>query len=170
MTIKPIKSSELIPLVNWARDYHRHNRYPCDAMRRFAIGFYQIFQAISWRDNAQNRAESLASASIHFLICMEASSVFAERRLPRNLIYIETVPMNCERVLFHASRAQQMLVYGAQWHGTSGLVKTIRSSRYKAGQLEEDLSACVSCLIGAIPSHQREQAIEDATRIMTERL
>lgn len=178
MRVTATQTTEIVPLMNWARKYHRFNKYPCDALRRFAIGFYQIYQAMDWRGVAEgpsgtvghNRNESLASAGLHFMICMEAASLAAERKLPRDLMELQTLPFHATPLLYCTSRAQQMLIYYTQSAGLAGLKKTVRASRYNPEQLETDLAAAVKLLFQSIPSHQRAQAIEDASRIMTEKL
>lgn len=178
MRVTTTQATNLVPLLNWARKYHRFNKYPCDALRRFSIGFYQIYQAMEWRSVPEapagvvghNRNESLASAALHFLICMEAAGLAAENKLPRDLMELQTLPFHATPLLYCLSRAQQMLIYYTQSNGLPGLKKTVRASRYKSTQLETDLAAAVKLLFQSIPSHQRAQAIEDASRIMTEKL
>lgn len=175
MILRAIHTTELIPLLNWAKDYHRHNKYPCDALRRFAIGFYQIYQAMEWKERAaglkgDNRHESLASAALHFLIGLEAAGIGAERWLPRDLVEIPSQPFHATPLLYCLSRSQQMLVYYTQSSGLPGLKKTVRASRYNAEQLGTDLTASIKQLLAPIEPSCRAQAIEDASRIMTEKL
>ena len=153
--------TNLIELLNWARDYHKTNKYPCDFLKRFAIGFYQIYQGIAWKDN-DNRYESFAAAGIHFLVCSEIVNLNLEQHksLPVDLLELSQWSISPVDLLFHLSRAQQMLIYLDN-------KTTTRKSRYNQKLLALDLSESVKILFSAIPQNNRNLAINDAINIMT---
>jgi hypothetical protein len=164
MTIRSIETTDLVELALWCRDYHRYNKYPCSFDKRFAIGFYQIYQGIVW--DGLNRYESFAAGAIHFLITLEALDL-STVDIPRNLLSEDSAYINWQTLMLHLSRAQQHVLYRYQLEIKKG---TSRSTRFNPELLAKDLSFAIDALICAIPCDSRAQAIFDATEIMTRRL
>lgn len=164
MTIRSIETTDLVDLALWCRDYHRYNKYPCSFDKRFAIGFYQIYQGIVW--GGLNRYESFAAAAIHFLITLEALNL-STVNIARDLCSEDSAYINWEMLILHLSRAQQHILYRYQLEIHKG---TSRSTRFNADVLAKDLSFAIDALICGIPCDSRAQAIFDATEIMTRRL
>jgi len=78
--------SEFVDLLNWARNYCIVGPYPCDIIRRLAIGVYQIHQGIDW-DRAQAGDESYAAAGIHVSIVCEDLELCIEQEFEWANIY-----------------------------------------------------------------------------------
>lgn len=168
---RPLSSTETAVVADWCREYQKKNPWPADFSKRFAIGLYQIYQGLVWdRSQPPNIAESMMAGAIHFLMVMEELDLFWFDLLPKDLKLIETRDIECRDMLIRISRAQQHILYATQMKGKQGTVKTGRSTRYDADLLCRDLSWLVRALVAKVPSHLREQGIEDATRIMTKRL
>jgi hypothetical protein len=106
------------------------------------------------------------AAVVHFAITAEAADVHLEIPLPHNLGVITAATIDFRTLLFHLSRAQQHLIYSR--HRTNNSYS--RASRYNPQLLQHDLASAIIILVAAIPSYKREQAMQDATDIMTKRL
>ena len=160
LRVRSFTGDTFADLQQWVRAYVKEGPHPCDQLKRFAIGFYQLWQADTWAD-AENREESLAAAAVHFWATGELLNLPVEQGLPFALEDIEPSPVDPQRLLFMLSRAQQHVVYS----GHPARIK--RGSRYQAAQLQVDLAAIISMLLGAIPRERRKIALAQATFIMT---
>lgn len=169
--VRATDTTNLVDLGQWCRDYNRYTIYPCSFDKRFAIGFYQIWDYIDWKESTVNRDAAVAAASIHFIMVLEACELRIEAHLP-----IELKELHClgelawKWLMLHLSRAQQHILYRSQVKGMAGTVKTVRSTRYKPDLLERDLSTAIIHLLSAIKPEQRSTAIFDATSTMTQKL
>lgn len=167
---RPLSSTETAVVADWCREYQKKNPWPADFSKRFAIGVYQIYQGLVWDQQPPNIAESMMAGALHFIMVMEELELFWFDLLPTDLKLINTRDLEYRDMLIKLSRAQQHILYAAQMKGKQGTVKTGRSTRYDAGLLCRDLSWLVRALVGKVPSHLREQGIEDATIIMTKKV
>ena len=161
--MKSINTANLIELQLWCREYETWTPYPADALRRFAIGFYQIYQGIEWQ-GSDSADESFAAAAIHLMIVGEKLKLGIEAYTYLNfsLIPWEKDPF---RVLIHTlSKAQCHLIY------STNAKNVTRRSRYSEDILSSSLAYAVKDLFGLIEPIKRPLAIETATTIMTGRL
>ena len=161
--MKSIKTTDLIDLQIWCREFSYKTKYPADEMRRFAIGFYQIYQGIEWKDTASS-CESYAAAAIHFLMVSEMLELDVETYLPRDLgdSAYGTTDGVFKCLLYKLSKAQSYLVYMTN---EKNIVN--RKGRYDPSKLCSCLSSCISHCFGLIRPADRAKAVELATQIMT---
>jgi hypothetical protein len=167
--VRSTDTTNLPDLIEWCRDYNRYNIYPCSFDKRFAIGFYQIWGGMDWGDG-DNGNESMASATLHFLMVLELANLKAEKDLPISLLDPPFRRPDWKELLRRLSRAQQHILYASQLIGTAGTVQTSRSRRYKPAVLELDLTTAIHILLFGIRPEKRSQAIHDATTNMTQKL
>jgi hypothetical protein len=165
--LRSIETTELPVLQEYCRQLEEFQQAigipPASPLERHCIAFYQLAGAIGWR-NTDCEYESYASAIIHWIVVMESLDLRIEHFMDRDLLSAPRLQLDYRQVLFHASRATQMLLYCKQ----AG--KTERSKRYDAIQLEHDLGIlCVRCLM-AIPTDLRAKAFHDATTILERRV
>ena len=157
--MRPIETTDLIDLQIWCRDYHRNTKYPSGLERRFAIGFYQIYQGMEWKNSA-SADESWAAAACHFLMVGEHLNLGIEQHLPRDIITWSKTSFT-DALLHDLSLAQQHIVYA------TNPSKIKRKSRYNPEILEKTLANVIGmCLGGRIRPNNRSKAIYDATSIM----
>jgi len=163
--VEPLWSDKLLEIAMWCRDYQRYGKFPVDVKTRFAIGFYQIYQGIDWKDKV-NRNESFASAFIHLMCCAEKLEIPTELHIPEHFenikkVCIDSIAVNLLRNL---SKTQQQLFYSI---GN----KTQRASkRLDFEGLTKALSSAMTDLIALIEPEDRKQAVWDATSVMTKEL
>jgi len=161
--LNPIKTENLIDLQLWCRDFYRTTKYPSDEMRRFAIGFYQLYQGIDW-GNSASADESYAAAAIHFLVIGEMLNLDIETYAPtelRVLVYSRSTSLYMS-LLRNLSKAQAMLVYMTNDENVVN-----RKSRYNPDTLASCLGEAVRLCFRLIRPLDRAKAIETATQIMT---
>jgi hypothetical protein len=158
--VRSFDGQTVAELQSWVRSYVLEGPHPCEPLKRFAIGFYQLWQRDAWND-PDNRDESTAAAAIHFWAVAELLNLPVEDGLPFALEDIEPCPVNPARLLFVLSRAQQHVVYS----GHPARIK--RGSRYNQEQLRLDLREVISMLFGGIPRGRRGHATSLATAAMT---
>jgi hypothetical protein len=159
---EPMGTASLFDLQAWCRDYERRTAYPASVMNRFAIGFYQIYQGMEWKDGL-NRAESYCSAFLHFLMVAERLQVPTELLLPDKLSGMESTTMerSSMELLKHLSRAQQHLVYGNNPN------KTGRNKRYNLKTLSHALSEALKILMQLVDPALRKEGLHHAMKIMS---
>ena len=151
----------LLKLQEWCRWYWRNTKYPCAVDRRFAIGFYQIFQGIDWK-KSDSAWESNMAAVIHFLTVGEMLELDIESYVQNNFMKLEhEKKLLYKQVLRELSFAQSMVIYGTNKKGIK------RNSRYNPDKLARSLGFVIEELISVIPINKRKQAIETAQQIMT---
>lgn len=133
-------------------------------LHRFAVGIYQIGQGMSWTNSDVTREESMASACIHFIGALNLMGCPIENYVPRDLDHIPYEGKNIDyrRLMYCISVAQQQVFY--HWCGKS----TSRSkSRYNAKTLATNVAEVIMILLESIHKEDREEAIFNATEIMT---
>lgn len=169
--IRSTRTTVTAELAEWCRDYHFNNPWPADFSKRFAIGLYQIWGGLEWKDNA-NKAESFCAGALHFLMVCEALELNWCKHLPSKVVgFIPYAPgKDYKEFILRISRAQQHILYASQMKGLQGTVKTGRSTRYSPVRLTEDLCWIITTLFSWVSHEYREQGIEDATQIMTVRI
>jgi hypothetical protein len=168
MMLTSISTNSLVELQEWCRDYDRRNLHPCDFFVRFAIGFYQIYQGIEWKDK-YNKNESLAAASVHFIIVAEKLNLNLEEHLNKNIANWDyNSDINWKQLFCKLSKAQQHLFYHFKTFKLNPNYQ--RKTRYNPKVLNKLLAESIGFLIGAIEPDHRDMAIEDATKIMSGRL
>lgn len=162
----PVTATNIYDLQYWCRDYNRRNKFPADNLKRFAIGFYQIHQGMSWQDNGPNKYESFAAAILHFIMVAEKLELQLDGINSDTMKYAMYVPIRhiAYELLQNLSAAQQMLFYSNPTN------KTKRSSRYDKNKLDSFLVYSITHLIKAIPVHMRTECFYLASKIMTDEL
>jgi len=166
LPIAPCYPETTLDLQVWCLEYHCYNKFPVTTLGRFAIGFYQIHQGLSWKDGGLNKYESFAASALHFIMVSEALNLPLEEFLPIKISDIPIVHIEHAGValLSHLSSAQQQLWYSGNPNNTK------RNSRYKPAKLAEGLGESVYRLIGLIPKELRQDAFCASSTIMTKEL
>lgn len=164
-------SAESWLVINlWCRDYIRHNKYPCDVLKRYAIGIYQIHQGLEWGD-LLNKAESFMAAFLHFQMVAEHLNLALFDITDDSILKLETKPLQAERLLWLISKAQQQLFYAHKVQQTSLTgAKYQRASRYKPALLTSLLTELQTRLISMVPKDYRLQGLYHASKIMSGQL
>lgn len=167
MILRSINTTKLPEILEYCRNLEEFQRAigipPADRLERFCIGFYQLNGAIGWK-NTPCESESYMSAMIHFLVVMESLKFPAEQWLPADLLDLERVIPNWEKMMLRSSKAMQNLFYARQ----AG--KTIRSARYSPKQLEADLAMLIRSCITGVATNQRQPALYHATEILASKV
>lgn len=161
-TLKAEHVRTRVEFQDWCRRLHREGPHPCDPMRRFAIGVYQIHQAIDWV-GTESEYESYAAAAIHFTAAAESFEIPIEQGVFAAGL-VATIPFGVGGVrslLYNLSKSQVQLVYATN----SSRFK--RKSRFNKVTAVDTFSFLVRDLISMIPPHKRESAIYKAMEIMT---
>lgn len=149
-----------LELQDWARRLNRFGRYPCDPVRRFAIGVYQIHQATDWRSTG-SEYESYAAAVIHIVAACEALDIPLEQSAGNLCITdIEFGGGSDKELLYHISALQAHVVYGTNSASIN------RKSRFESGAAANSASIILGTLMGRIPIYLRSQALYEAMEIM----
>lgn len=161
----PILSTDLIDIQAWCLWFSRHCKHKATILNRFAIGFYQIYQGIEWKDRL-NSGESYCSAFLHFLMVCEELELPLEKYLMIDLkkypkIYID---QHAVMLLKSLSRSQQQLFYANKVN------KTARKSRYNKDTLTLSMNTALSLLISLVEPEDRRACIYEASSIMTKDL
>lgn len=156
----------IFDLMAWCRDYNRYNKFPATVLNRFAIGFYQIHQGISWKDNGKNKFESFAASVLHLCMIAETMNLAIEDYLMLNLDNFgrPSVIETSLDLLTNLSATQQQLFYGNPEN------KTKRKSRYNEVLLTKYLSTSIDILISWIPVAYRKECFNLASKIMIKEL
>lgn len=150
-TLRPIKSDNILELQEWVRMYDRHGKYPANILERFAIGLYQIYQGMEWKDIA-NKNESWCAAFIHFLTLAEKLDLNIDGLIKEGTLDIG--------LLLFISKAQQDVFYR---HNAG---KTNRSSKYDSGKLAWNLGRILSVCYSKVSKEERPEGFYNATSIM----
>jgi hypothetical protein len=131
-------------------------------LRRFAIGVYQIHQALDWAGTA-SEYESWAAAAIHFGAAAESFNIPIEQGVFGSgpIVAIPLGVGGIRSVLYNLSKSQGQLVYATN-HAS---IK--RKSRFNRRIAIEALGFLVRDCISMIPEHRRYEAIYKAMEIMT---
>lgn len=176
MIIRETSTSSFVELCDWCRDYHKNNIYPVSTERRFIIATYQLAQALGWESSYHNAKqllkdyESFAAGALHFIMVAESFNLSVVNYEVFDIHDITTWP--CKDIDYkhytwlHGVAAQQ-LIYGARAKDTT---RYQRGLRYNPDTLTKALVSLVTMLLCKIPSHQRIEAIEQASSIMTKKL
>lgn len=176
--IRPLETENWCEVVAWCRDYHRWNKYPVGLVQRYAIGIYQIHQAMEWRQREiakgrpelLNVAESYMAAFLHFQMTIEAMEMKWIWTLPEggarevfecDLTLYETKPMCWERMMYLTSKIMQQVFYKTR------MMKTQRGSRFNEVMTSKLFGELQVHLISAVPSYLRKAGIYHASKIMS---
>lgn len=177
-TVRETSDTCIFGLALWCRDYHNRTAYPCTPLQRFVIAHYQLSQGIKWNDNptAYREYESFAASALHFLMvghCFEldVADLVADKLLELDSVIFSikkfpTKAIDYKLLTVTMSAAAQQVFY-AEKTFKQGYT---RKSRYNPEVLRKLLANLVVMLISSIPTDQREEAIEQASSIMTKRL
>jgi hypothetical protein len=148
-------------LSTWCRLYQLEGPWPVDGARRFAIGVYQIGQALEWDDASVvlPAAQSWCAAVMHFTCAGHAFGVDALARLGERLDDLGE-PGSAREVLLWLSKAQQMIVYAAQTNARW-------VSRFSLEALQGRLEALIESCLAHVPAQLREEACFAEMGILT---
>lgn len=159
--IRAIETTNLFELLEWCQEYKNSKRCTtCDPMRRFAIGVYQIYQGIEWRDSASGN-ESFAASFLHFLMVADILNLSVETCMKNELsTKVFSIYSPYQNLLYYISKAQQMLIYYSDSYGVG------RKSRYDKDDLTNSVSILLLILSGLIDDNKGE-AFYNAMMVMT---
>lgn len=150
----------LVELLDWARRLHRMGPHPCDAVRRYAIGVYQLYQAVDWSGTG-SEDESNAAAATHIAASSEALGVCIEQAADwKDLDDIPFGNGGDRLLLYHLSKLQGQVVYATN----SSTIQ--RKSRFDKGIAAASGANILTILLGRIPANKRVQALYEAMEIM----
>ena len=152
--LQPIMSDNILELQEWVRFYDRNGQYPANILERFAIGLYQVYQGMEWKDII-NKNESWCAAFLHFLTLAEKLNLPAAENIEDN---------TGVGFLLYISKAQQDVFY------KYNAGKTMRSSRYDEKRLTKNLSKILSICYSKVPSIERAEGFNLASSIMIGKL
>ncbi len=167
MTQEKILSTDEIAtgkFLVWCREYDRHGNFPCNALKRFAIAFYQVYQGIAWH-GTPNADESYMACVVHLVCMCEHLDVDLYKEIGE--VHLSFLPYTQEPIdplttLVAFSQVQQMLVYQSTQYS--------RSSRYKKLVVQKQTGVLIKMLLARIPKKKRREALHKATSIMTKDL
>lgn len=171
-TIRETSDTNIYGLSAWCRQYHKHTAYPCTILQRFTIAHYQLSQGIKWNNTptSYREYESFASSALHFIMVAESLELeICDDYLPEGMLdmcELETWPLNYRNLTLKMSAAAQMVFYAEKSFRTG----YTRKSRYNPLVLQKLLAEIVVMLFASIPSVNRQEAVEQASSIMTKRL
>jgi hypothetical protein len=152
--------STILELQDWTRRLYRHGRYPCDPVRRYAIGIYQLHQATDWIGSA-SEDESNAACAIHTVSACEALDIPLEQGIAwENLVDIPFGNGSDRELLYHLSKLQAQIVYA------TNLPSIRRRSRFARGIASSSEARIVEILLGRIVNNKRPDALYTAMEIM----
>lgn len=166
-TLKPIRSSNVLELQRWARDYDRHIKYPATVLNRFGIAFYQVGQAMKYPTGSPNYSEAWAASIIHLLIVGEKCGCGLEVLLPPHLNERLYGSLSWERSLLVLFSTVQRHLWYREMSINHKLMH--RGSRFKIEDLSKTLTSLIWVCAGQVGG-VFEEAIFDATGIMTGKL
>lgn len=169
--IRSTRTTFVADLVEWCRAInHKHNNpkfADCNPRDRFLIGFYQLAGLWEWRGSSVNKNESLASAMLHFMMCLDMLGGASEDVFTyTELTSLPEYSLNEKELLARLTYAGRLVFYSKRYADKSYQ----RGARYSLQALTTHLGACIRLCLCAIPKEDRSQAIEDATAIMSGRL
>ncbi len=161
---KPVRTSITWKLLKWCRKNFSRGRHTTTIYDRFAIALYQIYQGLGWKSDFRNDSqyESYAASIVHFMGIGEMMQLHLEDHLPQDLKTFVAVDDSNTNLLYHISRAQQMVFYYKRVNNTRR-----GKSRYNPKQLEKDLATVIQILCCRIPGAKMPAAFELAMKIMT---
>ncbi len=146
-------------LLTWCFCYQRNAKVYNPREVRFAIGFYQISQGMSWRIGSPVRWQSFCAAAMHFIMCAEAYGLHLD--MPVSLEDLPETWKGWEHLLLTLGKAQQQIVYA----GVSSQNST-RVSRFSAAALHLHLSEAVEQCFALAPPLYRERGCHDEMKIL----
>lgn len=138
-----------------------------DPIKRWAIGVYQIGQALEWPDDGVALArvawQSYAAACVHWLMCCASLDVSVLPFLPETLEEARFAVPGGEsvwrRVMALVARGTQMVVY-SQEPARAGPGRQIdaQGARFKHVVLAETTASLCQAMMSLVPPHQRVEA------------
>jgi len=147
-------------LKSWCSYYHRNAKVYNPREVRFAIGFYQISQGMSWEIHNPVRWQSFCAASMHFIMAADAYKLNLD--LPEFLGDITETWKGWEHLFFTLGKAQQQVIYAGVTSANS-----TRASRFSEAALHIYLTEAVEQCFSLVPALYREQGCFDEMRILT---
>lgn len=158
--MNPVTPRTCQHLVDWCAYYQQHAKVYNPREVRFAIGFYQISQGMSWHIHNPVRWQSFCAAAMHFI--MTASDYGITIPLPDRLEDLPDEWKGWERLLFVLGKAQQQVIYAGATSANS-----TRVSRFSAPALQVCLGAAVEQCFALVPSDMRERGCFSEMHILT---
>ena len=165
---RPIRTNNLLKLLNWARQYQREGTMPQPIGMRFGIGLYQVGQAKGW-DNGPAAWQGYAAAALHWFMVSEYFKLPMETDLPIELDKTGSWPdirtiqgyyPGDTTVLHCVCKAQQMLVYAIHCEASN------RKNRYDPQVFSSYLARLITSMIVMIPQEYRATAFHDEMQIL----
>lgn len=147
-------------LKTWCRLYQKNARVYNPREVRFAIGFYQISQGMSWHVHSPVRWQSFCAAAMHFIMCADAYDLNLD--MPELLGDLTQDWKGWENLLFTLGKAQQQVIYAGATSANS-----TRASRFSAASLHIYLTEAVEQCFSLVPPSYREQGCFDEMKILT---
>jgi hypothetical protein len=158
--MNPVTPRTCQHLVDWCVYYQQHAKVYNPREVRFAIGFYQISQGMSWHIHNPVRWQSFCAAAMHFI--MTASAYDITLPLPEHLEDLTEEWKGWEHLLFTLGKAQQQVIYAGATSANS-----TRVSRFSAAALQVYLHTAVEQCFALVPSDMREQGCFSEMHILT---
>lgn len=136
-------------VCRWAREYSKHDGG--NSVMRFAIGVYQIGQAVGWKDG-DGAVESACAACLHFIGAAEMCRVDMYTFLPILFSFARYAheEYDASRLLRAIATAQQQHVYIARC--APGSVRANRINLHTLGQATAEV---VRLLLSRVPRAAR---------------
>lgn len=161
--MKPITPTDMEHLSFWCREYQGHGPIPISPDKRFAVGVYQIAQAMKYCWDNPAAWQSYCAAAMHFIMSGHGHGVDVAAELPDHLPELGTVVPKTEwdNFLFAVAHAQQQIVYAMHESG-----KTTRASRYDPLILRGRLARLVKICFAQVPPDYVEQGCFDEMHIL----
>jgi hypothetical protein len=141
-------------LKSWCGFYQRNAKVYNPREVRFAIGFYQISQGMSWHIHNPVRWQSFCAASMHFIMCAEDYNLHLD--LPEFLEDLTDSWKGWEHLMFTLGKAQQQVIYAGATSANS-----TRASRFSEAALQLYLTEAVEQCFSLVPALYREQGCFD---------
>lgn len=167
--MRAIKTSELIPLLNWCGEYQKYGPRRWPVFHRFGIGFYQVGQGMRWDGSLDVAHQSFIAACIHWMCIAE---VLRLKRfpvlLPKDLQEVDVRFLGWEQFLRTISAAQQQIFYREA--SLENGEKSFRSSRYDSDIFCRLLVTSIEQSIALVPREKIPEHVFNETHIMTGRL
>ena len=156
--LNPDDINELVPLLDWCREYQLHGPSKRNPLDRFCIGFYQIQQGSHWGNAGPVAWQSYCASALHFMMTAEALGLGVEQYLPRTIDEITETFIGWSGMIAYTGKAVQQLMYrtaDAHWR-----------RRYKKDSLRSALASSIEACMAMCPRHHRAQGFSDEMGIL----